>query len=333
MAEQPARPRVVNWCAWLIMIGGGFLVLLAYQHVSELGSLESQEEAGRLVSEPPFEGLGLSVDDVQQVERVLSLLAGASGAAAAILGFEVLRRSRTARRVLSFLAPVILFAGSVVGGLLAFVVVAAVVMLWSPQAREWYGDPVRTPPPRRPEPEPEPAPLARTEQPPRDGTTAVLAPPAPWPQVSDRPAVRRPGVVLAAAIVTWVSCGLVAAGSLASMVVVLASPDDLVDQLHEQNPQLADQGIGDGFVVGVVIVTVVGLVLWSIAAAVLAFLSVRGRRWAAITLLVSGGLAGALCLVSTILGGVVAVVPLAATVAAFVLLNRPESKAWYRTQR
>jgi hypothetical protein len=322
MAEPPARPRVVSWCASLIMIGAAFLVLMAYQHVSELGSLESQEAAGQLLNDPPFDELGLTVDDVQRTERVLSLLAGGAAAAAAILGFEVLRRSRVSRRVLTFLAPVLLLAGMVVGGLIAFVVVAAIVMLWSPQAREWFGDPVPT--------EPTPPADAETparQQPPREGGVAVLAPP---PVVRPVVGPRRPRQVMTACIVTWITSALVSLGSLASMAVVLAAPDDLIGQLRDQNPQLEEQGISDGLVIGIVVATVVGLVLWSLAASVLAFLTMRRRRWAAITLLVSGGCAGALCLVSTLLGSVIAAVPLAGCVAVGILLTRPEAKAWFK---
>ena len=333
MAEQPARPRAVSWCAWLIMIGSGFLVLMAYEHVAALGSLESQEAAAEMLNDPPFDELGLSVGDVQSVERVLALLAGAAGAAAAILGFEVLRRSRASRRVLTFLTPVLLVAGAVVGGLLAFVVVAAIVMLWSPPAREWFGD---TPSPRpepRPAPEPEPTPAPRADHPEStDGAVAVLAPPVPpvtWPQPEARPDVRRPRPVVIACVVTWVSCGLAALGALASLFLVLATPDELIDQLRAQNPQLEEQGIGDGFIVAVVIGTVVGLVLWCVAASVLAVLVMRRHRWAAVTLIVSGGLAGALCLLSA-LGSPVSLLPFAGCVAVAVLLTRPESKAWFR---
>ena len=98
--------------------------------------------------------------------------------------------------------------------------------------------------------------------------------------------------MLTACIVTWVSSALVALGSLASMAVVLVDSDDLIGQLRDQNPQLKEQGITDGVVIGIVVATVVGLVLWSVAASVLAFLTLRRRRWAAITLLVSGGCRG-----------------------------------------
>ncbi len=341
MAEPAARPRVVTWCAWLIMIGGAFLVLMAYEHVAQLGSLESQEAAGRMVSDPPLDALGLSVDDVQQIERVFSLLTGAAAAAAAILGFEVLRRSRTSRRVLTGLAPVLLLAGLVVGGLLTFVVVASIVMLWSPQARVWFGDtpPVRAPTPVDPaQPVPptgHPAPHETRE----DGAVAVLAPPVPsvsWPGLASptaAPAAPRPRSVVTACVLTWATCAMVALGALASAIVVLAAPDELIDQLREQNPQLEDQGIGDGFVVGVVVVTVAGLVLWCVAAAVLAFLALRRRRWASITLLVSGAVAAGLCLVSLAIGNVVALVPLVGIFAAGILLNRNESKAWFRAER
>ena len=281
MAEPPARPRVVSWCAWLIMIGGAFLVLMAYEHVAQLGSLESQEAAGRMVNDPPLDELGLAVDDVQQIERVFSLLTGAAAAAAAILGFEVLRRSRTSRRVLTFLAPVLLLAGLVVGGMLTFVVVGSIVMLWSPQARVWFGD---TPPARAPEP-PAPDPTQPAAQDPtghparretQDGAVAVLAPPVPpisWPGLESPTGSPRPRSVASACVITWVTCAMVAVGAIASAILVLAAPDELIDQLREQNPQLEEQGIGDGFVIGVLVVTVAGLVLWCVAAAVLAYLT------------------------------------------------------------
>ena len=69
--------------------------------------------------------------------RVLTMVTAACATAAAILGYQVLQRSRSARLVLTVLAAPLFLAGMVVGGFLPAVIVGSIVMLWFQPARDW----------------------------------------------------------------------------------------------------------------------------------------------------------------------------------------------------
>ena len=76
--------------------------------------------------------------------RVGLMVAAACAAATAVLGVYALQGSRSARLALSILAVPILLTAPLTGGLMAALVAAATMMLWSGPARDWYaGRPVR----------------------------------------------------------------------------------------------------------------------------------------------------------------------------------------------
>jgi len=138
----------------------------------------------------------------------------------------------------------------------------------------------------------------------------------------------RPAEVVLACALTWVFAGLALVVMAASMVVLATSPGLVFDELHRQNPDLAAQGVSDAtlrtmtFVVGGVVI------VWSLAALVVAVLAFRRVRWARPALVVSASASLALLLLAT-LGQVLLVVPLAASVVTLALLVRPDVRAWY----
>ncbi len=139
MADKPLpRPRQVSFSGWSIVAGSVLTILFAFQRVAALGSIEAQEAAADFISSPPGDGLGLSVDDVQLAIKVMCLIAGGTAAATAILGWHVMAPSRSARVVLSVLAPILFAAGLTSGGLFSALVAAAVLMLWLQPARDWF---------------------------------------------------------------------------------------------------------------------------------------------------------------------------------------------------
>ena len=139
MTDKPlARPRQASVGAWLIVIGSVLIVLLAFEQVSTMGSIESQQAAEDLISSPPGSGLGLSADDVQSILRVLSLVAAACATATAILGWFVLQRSHSARLAASIIAPFLLVSALVTAGFAAALVTAAIAMLWVQPTRSWF---------------------------------------------------------------------------------------------------------------------------------------------------------------------------------------------------
>lgn len=139
----PARPRQVTVAAWLIILGSVFVVFSAFGQVSAGSSLETRERIETLLSEPPADGLGLAVDTVLEILRVVAMVAAAAATATAILGTQVLKRSRSARLWLSVLAVPLFLSAAFIGGFMGALVAAAVVMLWLQPARSWFaGEPL-----------------------------------------------------------------------------------------------------------------------------------------------------------------------------------------------
>jgi hypothetical protein len=131
-----------------------------------------------------------------------------------------------------------------------------------------------------------------------------------------------------ACVLTWVCTALSAAVCVASIVLLAQNPDAVLDRMHEQNPDLAGQGVSDHLVLVVCYVTCAVLVAWSALAAVLAVLTFRRRRLARYGLLLSAAGAAVVCLLG-MLSSVFVGVPLVAAVTAVFCLVRPEVRAWF----
>jgi hypothetical protein len=308
--EAPARPRQVTLAAWLIVVGSVLVVLSAFERMSTLHSLETQEAISEFLSQPPGDGLGLSVNGAQSLLRVLSLVGGGAAAAAAILGHQVLSRSRSARVALTVLTVPLLIGGMAVFGFVATLVVVSVVMLWLQPAKDWF-DGVTPPPP-----------------PARQVVPALALGSAPVP-VPAHPAGSRPASVTAACIVTWVTCGLALCVMGMTVLVLLVAPDLVFDEVRRQDPDFGKSGLTEGEVRQAVFIGGAIAGVWCAAAIGLAVAAFRGLRWGWVALLVSTVAAGAVSS-ALMLGSLVLIVPLAAAAVTTGLLIRPESRAWCR---
>ena len=108
------RPRQVTLAAWMI-IGGSVLVVVAvFEQVATLHRLETRRPSSSSLSEPPVDGLGLGLESALTIMRTVSMVAAGCAAAAAILGFHVLRRNRGARLGADACSPCPLFLSGVV---------------------------------------------------------------------------------------------------------------------------------------------------------------------------------------------------------------------------
>ncbi|MEI5674235.1 MULTISPECIES: hypothetical protein [unclassified Nocardioides] len=362
--SSPIRPRQATFAAGLIIGGSVLLVLSAFDSLSGLQSLEMRDAAEEFLSRPFGDGLGIDVDGVLGLLRVLTMIAAATATAMAVLGVYVLQRSRPARLALSVLAPVLAVTGLVSGGIFAPVVTVAVVMLWLQPARDWFDGIERRPEPERapdrkpsavwPPPTP-PAPPAGPVAPPSSsepraypGFGAAPQPgvppqapqpgaPAPYPTYGAPqpgpygaprpPASARPPAVLWACVVAWSLSGLVAAMMLMTAIVVGLAPDLVLEEVRRRDASLADELTDDRLAATAVVAVL--LVVWSVAASVVTWFAFRRARWGQMALLVSAGGAGAVCLLGVAVGSLPLVLPLAGCVAAFALLMRPEVRAWY----
>ncbi len=352
-SKTPARPPQVTVAAWMIMIGSVFVVLMVWDRIAGLHSIDTRKALQPLLADQRIKDAGIQINDLLAVIRVVSMIAAGCAAAMVVLGYQTLQRSRTARRALTVLAVPLFIAGLATGGYVSSAVAAAVGTLWLGPARIWFDENVASagaqtahathpatrpvwPPPYDPGPPARPGPaqsVQATSQPGADRTDLAPASwtPPPTSRYGDPVAAApraRPATLVWACVLTWIFTGLAAAVLVTSIVLLARDPGVILDKMHEQNPDLASQGVSDHLILVVCYVTCALLTLWSVGASVLAVLAFRRKRLAMYGLLVSTAGAAVFCLLG-VLGSFVVVVPLAAAAVTIGCLVRPEVKAWF----
>lgn len=356
------RPPQVTIGGWVIAVASAMLVARVYDGVAGLRSVDTRDALTKALSTGVAKGLDLSVADALSVLRVGLYVAGVAAVVTGILGIFVLQRHATARVVLTVAAVPIVLTAPLAGGFLGLVIGGATVLLWSPPARDWFaGRSPRRPLPRSVQAPPDtptstpPHLTAPTAPPAPDGSGGPTPPPTPgWgapgsvataatgsPYAPTHPAsypppavpwgprgLREPAPVQVrvACILTWVFAGLT--GGLYTLVAVAIAADRgaVLDLLHD-NPSVRDANLTDTALIAVVVAVSALLVLWCLAAVVLAMLTWRRHAWAWILLLVSSGATTLACLLVLPFS----VANLIGAVTAFVLLLRPPVRAWFRT--
>lgn len=345
---------------WVTIVGSVFVVFGLFETVANLRSIETREQVERMLSQPPLEGTGMTLERWLSVIHTVSLVGAACAAAAAILGFYALQRSTSARAALSVIAVPLFLTGVVTSGFMSTLVAVSVLMLWTKPARDWFaGRPwldsmmsSRSGPttPRRgreledpsseqpvaPQPLPWEQPAAGEERPGHERPmppTGDARPHAGFGEVTPRPVVTagRPAALVGACVLTWVFAGVVVFGSALALVAMLVSPDlwseqmrrDLTDQTGVTWEQARRAGLGAAAVFG----------SWSLVAVLLAVFAFLGREWARLLLVVSASSAAMVCTLSLVtagLAGLVMLLPLAACVATVALLLRGDVSGWVR---
>jgi hypothetical protein len=355
-STTPVRPPHVTIAIGIVMVGSVFVVAQMWDRIAGLGSIDTRTTMATYLADSRLGQSGVDVAQLTMIVRVASMAAAGCATAMLILGWQVTRRSRSARLALTVLAAALLVTGvvsdwfveSVAGTFWAAGIGAAVVTLWLGPARVWFSDnpiasgaretPViprptssATPPPlpRHDEPAPpptgEPPPPMHQPWPP----TAWTPPPASAYDVPQRPPVPggRPPALLWACIVTWFCTGLAALLLVVSIVTLAQDAQPVLDEAYRQNPQLSEQGFSEHDLL-VILYVVIGVVLvGSVAAATFAVWLYRGRRWAWYALVIAAGVSTLFFLASSF-GSPIGLVPLAASAVTFVCLVRPEVRAW-----
>lgn len=350
------RPNQVTMAGWMVMVGSVIIVLTVFDRMTGLRSVEMREAVQKFLSEPPGEGLGLSVDGTLSIIKAISLVAAGCATAAAILGWHILRRDKGARLALSLLAVPLFLTGIVAGGFFSALVAASALMLWTQPARDWFdgvsrsrqpgeatASPTHAPPTHAPPSHAPPtdAPPAGPPESPAAGPatpgvhpapyhhfgTAPLTPPTP-PEVP----VRRPDSVVWATVLTWIFSGLTVIVLAASGFVFAQDPHGLLTELRQQEPSLDDAGATDSMLIAVVIVMLAIFVVWALVAALLALFVWRGREWARIALVVSAMVAGVVSIIGVVAGGITLPLLVACGVVTRLLLA-PPAAAWCRRRR
>jgi hypothetical protein len=114
-----------------------------------------------------------------------------------------------------------------------------------------------------------------------------------------------------------------------TVLVLLAAPDMVFDEVRRQDPDFDQGGLTEGEVRQAAFVGSAIAGLWCLAAIGFAVAAFQGLRWGWLALLVSAGAAGAASAL-VMLGSPALLVPLAAAAVTVGLLIRPESRAWCR---
>lgn len=352
------RPRQVTMAGWMIIAGSLLVVVTVFERMAAVNDLETREAIEQFLSRPPGDGLGLDVPAVQSLIRVFSMIAGACAAAAAILGFHVLRRHQGARLALTVLAVPLFLSGLVADGFLTSLVAASAVMLWLEPSRDWFAgraprarpEPERREPPRPeqlppssppppaasgPRPHegfgtPASAPLEPSAPPPGDPSPAVAYPPygQAYPPPAYAPPARPPAVVTAA-VLTWVFAGITAFLLGAAALLMLTSPDLMFDEMQRQDADLAAQGITQQSLQVAIYVLAGATVVWAaLVSAAAVVLVVRRKEWARLAVLFSAGVAAMFCVLGLLAGAFLMVAPLLGCGATVSLLLRRDVRAW-----
>lgn len=347
------RPRQVTVGGWVVAIASVVLVVTVFDTMANLHSVDTRDKLTKALTTGSLKDLGISVADAITVIRAGLFVAGVAAAVTGILGIFVLQRHASARLVLTAAAVPVVLTAPVAGGFLAVMIGAATGLLWTRPARDWFaGRPVtqpesvsresgwRSPPAAQP-----PPPLAPpSSSPPSSASPPPPPPPMPgWGQQPSGPAVRTappgpayppvpwpqqrlaPVPVRVACVLTWVF-SLLTAGLYVLLVAVIAvDRGEVLDRLRD-NATIRDSSLSDSELIGVLVAMSALVILWCLAASLLALLTWRRHAWAWVLLLVSVGAASFVALV----GFPYALPNLAACVTAFVLLLRPSVRAWFR---
>ncbi len=342
--------------AAMVISGSVLAVIFCADQLRGIHSLETRAMITRFLADSG--GAGLDVPAALLVFRTALMVLAGCATAAAILGYHVLQRVRSARLGLTVLAVPLFVAGLAAGGLLTSLVVIAALLLWVDPSRSWLD--------RRPLPEP-PPPLAdrpppaatawpppgsapqqgevppQGDVPPQGGVppraeappphpSAFGAAPATWAPPGVQPD-RRPEALVWACVTTWAFSGLAFALMAGSLTLLLVDPSLMWAELERQNPGLvAQSGLSRTDLLRTTYVTLGVGIAWAASAMVLAFLTFRRRAAGRIALLVCAGLAGVLCTVGSFGAGVL-LVPAVACVATVLLLVRPDVNAWFAVRR
>ncbi|RYC07470.1 hypothetical protein [Nocardioides zhouii] len=333
--SQPTeqRPPQVTLASSIIMFASVIVLLTAFERVSTLGSLETQQSIRDVLAESPFSSLGLDLEGATQLLRIGALVAAAGACATAILGWYVRKPDRSARLGLSIFAVPVFVSGLSIGGLAGSFVAAGTAMLWLAPGREWFATGRWTPP----------TPPAEVEK--KKGTALSPRTP-PGAALHERAAGRglpgspgaaspwqhhqlhaRPAAMVAAFVITVVMAGGLLTLSLLWIAIAGLSPEFLRSVL-EQQPNMFDDGLTFDQVRDTVIAFASAFVVWCVVALVLAGFAMARRDWARRGLMIVAAFSAGGCLFF-VLDAPFVILPAMAAVATVVCLRRVEVRRWF----
>lgn len=345
--------------AWVGGAASLAMLLSVGELMSRLHTVDLRQSVADFLRSQNASALNIDLDQALLIARIGLLVTGAASAAMLVFAYFAARRDRSARIAMSVLSVPLLVCGVFIDPFLAGFIVASAVLLWTRPAADWYAgrpprpEPVSAGPAReqqRPNPfdqapqTPAPPPPPPTAPAPYGASygnpTSASTPPAPGPYQQPGPdqpgpyrvvvaTAGRPRQVTTACTVAWATSAIVAVMMVGTLLALQS--DSLVADMKTRigdNPALDQSGMTFDQLVGVVRVAVVLMMLWALAAIVVAVFAFRGQSWARITLAVSGVLAALLGLLTGITFPGFFLVT-AAAVASTVLLFHKDSSRWY----
>ena len=329
------RPPQVTLASGIVMFASIVVLLTAWERVSALGSLETQDAIRADLAEAPFSSLGLDVQSATDALRLAGMVAAASACATAILGWYVRKPDRSARLGLTIFAVPVFVSGMSVGGLAGSFVAAGTAMLWLVPAREWFATGRWTPPAPKPEPAAAPRRTPPATAPPLERPTGQVPPgPAPGPYASSAPSWQhqqllhaRPAAMVAAFVITVVMAGGLLAMSLLWVAIAGLSPEFLRSVL-EQQPEMFDEGLTFEQVRDTVLAFAGAFIVWCVVALVLAGFAMARRDWARRGLMVIAAFSAVGCMFF-VLAYPLVVLPAMAAMATVLCLRRVEVRRWF----
>ncbi len=332
--SQPTeqRPPQVTLASSIVMFASVIVLLTAFERVSTLGSLETQQSIRDVLGESPFSSLGLDLDGATQLLRIGALVAAAGACATAILGWYVRKPDRSARLGLSIFAVPVFVSGLSIGGLAGSFVAAGTAMLWLAPGREWFAT-GRWTPPTPPEKVEKKTGASRTTPPAaalHERATGRAQPGTPAAASSwqhQQVLHARPAAMVAAFVITVVMAGGLLTLSLLWVAIAALSPEFLRSVL-EQQPDMFDEGLTFDQVRDTVIAFASAFIVWCIVALVLAGFAMARRDWARRGLMIIAAFSAGGCLFF-VLDTPFAVLPAMAAVATVVCLRRVEVRRWF----
>jgi hypothetical protein len=326
------RPPQVTLASGIVIFASFVVLLTAFERVTTLGSLETQQSIRDILAEAPFSSLGLDLEGATRLMRIGALVAAAGACATAILGWYVRKPDRAARLGLTVFAVPVFVSGLSIGGLAGSFVAAGTAMLWLAPGREWFatgrwtpptppagsekrraGTPRRTPPPS----------AALHEQ--GTGQTPPASPAVGAWQHQQLHA--RPAAMVAAFVITVVMAGGLLTLSLLWVAIASLSPEFLRSVL-EQQPDMFDDGLTFDQVRDTVIAFASAFIVWCLVALVLAGFAMARRDWARRGLMIIAAFSAGGCLFF-VLDTPLVIFPAMAAVATVVCLRRVEVRRWF----
>lgn len=154
----------------------------------------------------------------------------------------------------------------------------------------------------------------------------------PWPYPMPPRLERRPGGVVASAVLTWVFSAVAALVMLGMVAYAVSDSASIWRTALQENSSLPSEGMTQGLFVAFLYLTAGLVVLWCVATTVVSIFVWRGASWARVTLLVLVSVSLAVLVVASIVN-VVFLLPAAAAMVTVVLLARPEARAWCQPRR